>query len=95
MAITGTREELLEVLLSQASSTIEFLHYCLTEPAKEGVPGGFVYAYPEQTLRFLEELKRALPEREFCVHSKMVEGCASCAAGAHTREVMARFHEEH
>lgn len=94
MAITGTREELLEVLLAQAASKIEFLHGCLTDPHREGVPGGFSYAYPEQTLQFLGELRQVLPEREFCFHSMTVEGCASCEAGAHARVVMARFRSE-
>lgn len=92
--ISGTREELLEVLLQQSVATIEFLHSCLTEPPREGSNGGFVYAYPEQTLRFLEELGKAVPERDWCVHSKVDPDCPSCMDGVHSRAVMAHWREQ-
>lgn len=84
-----TREDVLEAMLSQAISTIEFLHGCLTDPHVEGVSGGYEYAYPEQTVRWLQEFRAAVPERQPCIHSKHVEGCEGCVEGARWREVMA------
>lgn len=62
---------LLEDAVHQAIHTIEFLHGCLTDPI-------FQYAYPEQTLNHLEQLRELAPPPELCVHSFHKEGCASC-----------------
>lgn len=83
-----TREDVLEAMLQQSASTIEFLHECLTNPPREGKNGGFVYSYPEQTLAWLKTIHGILPERDYCVHSKVTEGCQSCADGNRWREVM-------
>jgi hypothetical protein len=87
------RQDVLEAMLQQSASTIEFLHECLTNPPREGKNGGFVYAYPEQTIAWLEEIRAAVPERQPCFHSKMVEGCEGCADGARWRAVMAYWRE--
>jgi hypothetical protein len=82
-----------EVLCQQALSTIEFLHGCLTRPSKEGVPGGFSYDYPEQTEQFMEELKSVLPERDWCIHSRIDPDCRGCQQGVRAREIRGRIKE--
>ena len=93
MVAEVTREDVLETMLDQAVSTIEFLHDCLVNPPQEGKNGGFVYAYPDHTLRDLENFRAVLPERDWCMHSRVKEGCDSCARGAWHREVMAAFRD--
>lgn len=86
-----SREELLEVMLDQAVSTIDFLHGCLTQPHVEGVPGGYSYGYPEQTEKRLSEFSDALPPRGFCFHSRIDLTCEGCRRGMRHREVMAAW----
>lgn len=86
MGIPVLREDVLEAMLDQAVSTIEFLHGCLTNPI-------YSYDYPEQTLRGLEEFKSILPERDFCGHSITQQDCKSCQHGIRWREVMAAWRD--
>lgn len=86
MSSPPVREEVLEVMLGQAVSTIEFLHGCLTDPI-------YRYDYPEQTERHLVDFKTALPERIFCIHSITQPGCEGCEQGSRHREVMAAWRE--
>jgi len=77
--------ELLEVLLEKARNTITFLHECLINPKWAQ------YAYPEMTMRFLEELDGVLPPRDYCIHSKVDPNCESCMQGVRTREILTRL----
>lgn len=52
--------------LSEALSLIGFLHDCLVDPHVDGVSGGFTYAYPEMTLRRLEEWKPLVEDAPRC-----------------------------
>lgn len=81
------RELLLEAELQQARSTIQFLHDCLT--------GQATYAYPEQTLNFLEELEWVLPDHYWCLHSRRHEGCPGCEQGDQYRTARALLRNEH
>jgi hypothetical protein len=60
-----TKEEakiiVLEDALRQAQSTVEFMHGCLTYPYENHPDGGYYYAYPEHTLKHLEEWKNLAP----------------------------------
>lgn len=93
MSAAYSREDVLETMLDQAIGTIEFLHGCLTDPHVDGVPGGFTYGYPEQTLARLVEFRTILPESRVCFHSKSVEGCEGCAQGERHRAIMAAWRE--
>lgn len=59
-----------EHLLHEAGWTIEFLHSCLT--------GGAKYAYPDQTLRTLQEIRELAPPPKLCHHSGFEPQCSSC-----------------
>ena len=52
----------LEDALHQAQRTISFMHGCLTDPK-------YRYAYPEQTLKLLEEFHKLAPAPRGCFHS--------------------------
>ncbi len=62
----------LEAALQLAQSTVEFLHGCLSDDS-------YLYAYPLQTLRHLEEWAKLAPRPESCFHSVTTQGCSSCA----------------
>jgi hypothetical protein len=79
--------------LEQAQNLVEFLHGCLTEPHVDGVPGGYTYAYPEHTLKYLEEWAKLAPRLPYCFHSKTVKGCPSCDAHIARAEARARREE--
>lgn len=62
----------LEDALSQAVSTIEFLHGCLTSD-------GYKYAYPEQTAKRLKDFRELLPATPGgCCHSYHDSSCENC-----------------
>lgn len=69
-----TNEELLAELY-QCKSTIEFLHWCLTEPEFNK------YFYPEQTLERIKHLNKIVPTRIRCAHSIMKHECEGCLEG--------------
>ncbi|RJQ27064.1 hypothetical protein C4577_01960 [Candidatus Parcubacteria bacterium] len=77
-----TKEEariiLLEDALRQAQHTVEFLHNCLLYPSDHHMNGGYNYAYPEQTLKHLEDWNKLAPKEIFCNHSRYEESCKSC-----------------
>lgn len=83
-----SREDILESMLEQSISTIDFLHNCLVNP------GRYSYEYPEMTLNWLEEIKPAVPDRTFCFHSRIDPTCSSCQYGIHYRAVMAQWRKE-
>lgn len=58
--------------LRECTSTIEFLHNCLTDPLyyKHEYPGGTVFR--------IKKLKELVGEEVMCVHSMTVEGCPGC-----------------
>jgi hypothetical protein len=97
----------LEDALIQAQHTVQFLHDCLTKTAGQGKSyeqpdiqeafpnlgacGGWQYAYPEHTLRRLEEWQKLVPvPAEKCFHSHKQEGCNACDESWQQR---ARLHE--
>lgn len=71
MTSEEARIVLLEDALNQAAHTISFLHGCLTDDL-------YQYAYPDQTLRGLSDIRELVPEHSMCVHSNTSPGCSSC-----------------
>jgi len=72
---------LLEDALMQAQWTVGFLHNCLVNPDNGEMNGGYSYAYPEQTLRHLEDWAKLVPLPPLCIHSRPEPGCESCKRG--------------
>lgn len=71
-----TKEEaraiMIEQELDQARNTISFMHGCLTREDHS-------YAYPEQTIKHLENIDALLgPTEHYCVHSIHKPDCESC-----------------
>jgi hypothetical protein len=62
---------LLEEELRGAGSMIQFLHDCLTNER-------FKYAYPDMTLKLIEDIEKLAPARPWCIHSRHDPECASC-----------------
>lgn len=69
---------LLKDALVQAQYTVEFLHNCLVNPDNGEFKGGFYYAYPEQTLKYLEEWEELALPLESCFHSINKVSCSAC-----------------
>jgi hypothetical protein len=83
MTTQEARIIVLEDALRQAQNLVEFLHGCLTRPAKT-IPavqmnGAYKYEYPESTLEELKKWSTIAPRsNSMCYHSMHVPDCESC-----------------
>ena len=58
----------------QASSTISFLHNCLSDTDNFQ----YKYTYPEHTIRLLQKLQKRIKQPSLCHHSVYTEDCEFC-----------------